>query len=180
MAIYNTPSDAANTAVRAFLTDVGKFYYDQSFNTGSGTGKTTWEAIQKDFGNACAYCGTDGKLQIEHLVMFNRAEYGLHHPGNIVPVCSGCNGREKHEKKYVPWQQQLALKATGVSSFVIEERRKRIEDHLVKYRYPSFSPQEQSAIAVIAETLYENIKSECEKSRALYEKLHTAFVAGDA
>ena len=36
MAIYNTPADAANTAVRAFLTKVGEFYLDRSFNTASG------------------------------------------------------------------------------------------------------------------------------------------------
>ena len=95
MAIYNTPSDAANTAVRAFLTEVSKFHYKEPLNTGSGKGKKTWQAIKEDFKNACAYCGTDGELQIEHLVMFNREEYGLHHPGNIVPVCSDCNKREK-------------------------------------------------------------------------------------
>ena len=179
MAIYNTPSDAANTAVRAFLTEVSKFHYKEPLNTGSGKGKKTWQAIKEDFKNACAYCGTDGELQIEHLVMFNREEYGLHHPGNIVPVCSDCNKREKMENKFIPWQQQLKRKATGVSSSVIRERLEQIEGHLRKHHYPSFSPQEQSAIAVVAGTLYKNIKSECERSRALYEKLHTAFVAGD-
>ncbi|CAE6902108.1 HNH nucleases [Vibrio sp. B1FIG11] len=36
MAIYNTASDSANTAVRAFLTKVGEHYLGHSFNTGSG------------------------------------------------------------------------------------------------------------------------------------------------
>ena len=36
MAIYNTASDAANTAVRAFLTKVGEFYLGRTFNTGTG------------------------------------------------------------------------------------------------------------------------------------------------
>jgi len=41
MAKYNTGNDSANTAVRAFLTQVGEFYLgDRStkvkFNTGSG------------------------------------------------------------------------------------------------------------------------------------------------
>lgn len=45
MAVYNTPSDAANTAVRAFLTAVGELYYEESFNTGSGKGKEVWQPI---------------------------------------------------------------------------------------------------------------------------------------
>ena len=47
------------------------------------------------------------KLQIEHLIMFNRTEYGLHHPGNVVPSCSDCNKRHKKNKEYVTWQEQL-------------------------------------------------------------------------
>jgi len=42
MAKYNTYSDAANTAVRAFLTQVGEHYLGEKFNTGSGSGKKTW------------------------------------------------------------------------------------------------------------------------------------------
>ena len=180
MAIYNTPSDAANTAVRAFLTSVGEFYYGGSFNTGSGKGRAVWEQIQKDFDDACAYCGCAEKMQIEHLVMFNRAEYGLHHPGNIVPVCRSCNGREKYEKKYVSWQAQLERKSIGADQTIIISRRQRIEGHVEHYRYPNLTPQEQRAIAVIAESLYENIKTESEKSLALYKKLDEAFVTGAA
>ena len=40
MAIYNTASDYANTAIRAFLTKVGEYYLDK-FNTGSGKGGRT-------------------------------------------------------------------------------------------------------------------------------------------
>ncbi len=40
------------------------------------------------------------KLQIEHLIMFNRQEFGLHHPGNVVPVCSNCNNRRVEEGIY--------------------------------------------------------------------------------
>lgn len=39
MAVYNTSSDSANTAVRAFLTKVGEYYWGKSFNTGSGKSK---------------------------------------------------------------------------------------------------------------------------------------------
>ncbi|OOZ75355.1 hypothetical protein BOW50_12080 [Solemya velum gill symbiont] len=90
MTTYNTPADAANTAVRAFLTTVGEFYLGRTFNTGSGAGKRDWERIRDEvFHGKCAYCGEDGyRLQIEHLLMFNRAEYGLHHPRSATPVCS--------------------------------------------------------------------------------------------
>ena len=180
MAIYNTPSDAANTAVRAFLTSVGEFYYGAPFNTSAGKGRAVWARIQEEFGNACAYCGTVEKLQIEHLVMFNRAEYGLHHPGNIVPVCRACNGREKYEKKYVSWQVQLKQKSAGADPTIITSRRQRIEAHVENYSYPNLTQQEQRAIAVIAESLYENIKNESGKSLALYQKLDEAFVTGAA
>ena len=45
MALYNTTLDAANTAVRAFLTRVGEYYLGHSFNTGSGKGKLIWDTI---------------------------------------------------------------------------------------------------------------------------------------
>lgn len=39
MAIYNEVSDAANTVVRSFLTKIGEYYFEQSFNTGSKKGE---------------------------------------------------------------------------------------------------------------------------------------------
>ena len=93
MAVHNASGDAANTAVRAFLTKVGEHYLDRSYNTGSGKGKDDWMRIKNIvFKNKCAYCDTETEsLQIEHLVKFNRTECGLHHPGNTVPVCKPCN-----------------------------------------------------------------------------------------
>lgn len=111
MSIYNTSADAANTAVRAFLTKIGEHYWKNNFNTGSGKGKKDWQRIKESvFNNECAYCGTSsGKLQMEHLIMFNRTEFGLHHPGNIVPVCAKCNSRSKKEdKSYNTWEDHLS------------------------------------------------------------------------
>jgi len=42
-----------------------------------------------EFGHACAYCGSSGDLQIEHVVPISKG--GEHHLGNIVPACQGCN-----------------------------------------------------------------------------------------
>ena len=180
MAIYNTPSDAANTAVRAFLTSVGEHYFGRSFNTGSGKGKEIWEQIKANFNDACAYCTTQTKLQIEHLIMFNRSEYGLQHPGNIVPVCKECNERQKDvQKSYISWKDQLALKCSGLSSAVFEHRKAKILHHIESFAYPKLTDQERHAIRVIAESLYENIKSESEKSLSMYRKLDEAFVNTD-
>ena len=55
MAIHNTGSDAANTAVRAFLTRVGERYLGHGFNTGSGKGNQIWEDTKDSFEGRCAY-----------------------------------------------------------------------------------------------------------------------------
>ncbi|WP_020168703.1 MULTISPECIES: HNH endonuclease [Methylotenera] len=177
MAVYNTPSDTANTAVRSFLTSVGEYYLKKSFNTGSGSGKKIWDGIRKEFNDLCAYCGEEGKLQIEHLIMFNRLEYGLHHPGNVVPVCNDCNKRKKDSnKKYASWEKQLANMCDGDSSKLFILRKNKILKHMETYNYPKLSSQERHAIRVIAESLYENIKGESEKSLNMYRKLDEAFV----
>ena len=114
MAIYNTGSDAGNTMVRAFLTKVGESYLNHSFNTGSGKGKEIWQGIKNKFESKCAFCGKEfNELTIEHLVMFNRKECGLHHPGNVVPSCKSCNKRtrDKESKEYVDSVSYTHLRA---------------------------------------------------------------------
>jgi 5-methylcytosine-specific restriction endonuclease McrA len=41
------------------------------------------------FGNACAYCGDDGSLHLDHVDPLARG--GLHVPQNLVPACERCN-----------------------------------------------------------------------------------------
>lgn len=180
MAVYNTPSDAANTAVRSFLTQVGEYYLGHSFNTGSGKGKRLWESIRdEDFHSCCAYCGENSaSLQIEHLLMFNRTEFGLHHPGNIVPCCKTCNKRERNEdSSYTNWEEHLARVCQSRSELeLIEIRRQKIISNIQKYNYPILSINESHAIRVIANSLYENIKTESEKSLTMYKQLDEAFV----
>ncbi len=182
MAIHNTSYDAANTAVRAFLTKVGSTYCGKTFNTGSGSGKEIWNKIKNVvFHGKCCYCGkASDKLQIEHLIMFNREEYGLHHPGNVVPVCSDCNKRGKDEEgKHLSWEAHLKAVSErngGMDSF--EERKQRILDHVEKgeFAYPKLSDNEKHSIRVIAESLYNNITTETENSLSLYGKITKAFV----
>jgi len=109
--------------------------------------------------------------------MFNRAECGLHHPGNIVPVCKARNERGKDSnRKYVSWFAQLAEKCGDEESQAYAARRAKIEEHIQKYKYPVLSQQEKHAIAVIAGSLYDNIKAEAGKSLRMYKKLDKAFV----
>jgi hypothetical protein len=180
MAVYNTSSDSANTAIRAFLTKVGEHYLGHTFNTGSGPGQRMWHTIRDDdFLSCCAYCGDKSeKLQIEHVLMFNRTEFGLHHPGNIIPCCKSCNKRERTEyKEYCNWEQHLAkvcIHRNEVPLFSL--RKKKILDNFSKYNYPQLNSNEIHAIRVIATSLYNNIKSESEKSLSLYKELDEAFV----
>jgi hypothetical protein len=180
MAVYNTSSDSANTAVRAFLTKVGEYYLGHSFNTGSGKGKALWLAIRDvDFQSSCAYCGEySDKLQIEHVLMFNRTEFGLHHPGNTIPCCKACNKRERLEdKSYCNWREHLE-KICSVRNelHLLEQRRHKILNNFEKHNYPELNVNENHAIGVIASSLYENIKTESDKSLELYKKLDEAFV----
>lgn len=180
MAVYNSPSDSANTAVRAFLTEVGEHYLGHSFNTGSGKGKSIWLAIKgEDFSDCCAYCNdTSNALQIEHVLMFNRTEYGLHHPGNIVPCCKSCNKRERLEsKQYCHWEQHLLKVCERRNELELFELRKmKILANFEKYKYPKLNETERHAIRVIANSLYESIKIESEKSLNMYKQLDEAFV----
>jgi hypothetical protein len=181
MAVYNTSADAANTAVRAFLTRIGEYYLGKSFNTGSGKTQKDWLRIRDEFFEGkCAYCGkNDTKLQIEHLVMFNREEYGLHHPGNIVPVCTSCNKRSKSkDNKFRNWEDHLSFicDQNNEQGFY-NERFNRIKSHIKEgqFKYPILSPEENHALRIITNNLYDSIKTEFEKAVKLFEDLDRAY-----
>jgi hypothetical protein len=107
-------------------------------------------------------------------------EYGLHHPGNIVPCCTACNKRKKDDNgRHVPWEEHLKHICEERSEIeYYEHRRKLIYDHISngEYAYPALTDNEKHAIRVIAESLYSHIRAEIEKSLDLYGKLTDAFV----
>ena len=180
MAIYNTSADAANTAVRAFLTRVGEYYLGRPFNIGSGKAKDDWSRIRKDiFKGRCAYCGEEcANPQMEHLIMFNRIEFGLHHPGNIIPTCKSCNKRyKKPDNTYATWEEQLEhiCQVKGQQDD-ISERKGKILVHMKTEGYPNLSGEEKHSIRVIAESLYKNVQLESDKSLELYRRIREAFV----
>jgi len=112
--------------------------------------------------------------------MFNREEYGLHHPGNIVPCCTDCNKRKKDNNgKHLSWEEHLRIICKeSEQECKFEQRRDSIIKHHTEgdYAYPPLSDNEKHAIRVMAESLYSSIKTEIGKSLGLYVKLTDAFV----
>ncbi|MFT5482827.1 MAG: hypothetical protein ACI9GW_001481 [Halieaceae bacterium] len=59
---------------------------------------------------------------------------------------------------------------------LFEVRKAKILKNFSDYGYPELNKNEEHAIRVIANSLYENIKTESDKSLALYKELDEAFV----
>lgn len=66
--------------------------------------------------------------------------------------------------------------ASRNESHLFEKRKQKILDNFAKFNYPDLNQNEQHAIRVIANSLYENIKTESDKSLGLYKQLDEAFV----
>lgn len=64
-------------------------------SSGYGVTKKEWEWVVNMFNGRCAYCGKEGKMQMEHVDPINRG--GSHDISNIVPACKSCNS-SKHDK----------------------------------------------------------------------------------
>lgn len=77
--------DAQNDLVRFLLSNLGA----ESFT------RLDWQAVKETFGNACAYCGQPGPVEMDHAVPLSRGELGEHRLGNIVPACRACNGAKR-------------------------------------------------------------------------------------
>jgi len=181
MSLHNTAFDAANTAVRAFLTKLGELYLTRSFNTGSGAGKKDWIKIKEEvFNNSCAYCGKANiLLQMDHVIMFNRNGYGLHHPGNIIPACKKCNIRSKKQSgEYNSWEDHLSyICEQNNDKAMFFDRWNKIKNHITEgeFAYPKLSFEEEKAIKIIANNLYKRVKDEFENAINLYQELDESF-----
>lgn len=67
--------------------------------------------LKQRFGGMCAYCGSSGKMTIDHVVPLSRG--GTHAIGNLLPACQPCNF-SKHTKflyEWIIWKQKNALAA---------------------------------------------------------------------
>lgn len=54
-----------------------------------------WEALLKQYGGRCAYCGSTERIEADHRIPLCRG--GSNDVGNILPACRSCN-RRKHRK----------------------------------------------------------------------------------
>ena len=94
-----------------------------------------------------------------------------------------CNKRKKDNNgKHVSWEEHLRIICVELGhdgSF--KQRRESILMHHREgeYAYPPLSDNEKQSIKVMAESLYSSIKTEIEKSLALYAKLTDAVVVKD-
>ncbi|PCJ00115.1 MAG: HNH endonuclease [Alphaproteobacteria bacterium] len=86
----NAIGNAQNLAIRNILSNLGS----ESFNADD------WNITKAYFVNQCAYCGSDGNLEMEHAVPINKEKLGEHRLGNIIPSCKPCN-KKKHNKNYI-------------------------------------------------------------------------------
>ena len=131
MAIHNAGSDSAKTIVRAYLIKIGGSYLNNLYNSRSVKGKEIWRNIKHKFENKCAFCGEEfSEITIEHWIMFNRTECGLHHHGNIFPSCKSYNKRirDKESKAYVSWEEHLKTKCDSSEEFKL--RKEKISSHI--------------------------------------------------
>jgi hypothetical protein len=92
--------------------------------------------------------------------MFNRTEYGVHHPGNIVPCCRSCNKRErKVDRSFTNRVEHLEIICESRNEHhLISKRKRKIEKSIKDERYPNLSNEEQHAIRVIANSLYKQLE----------------------
>jgi 5-methylcytosine-specific restriction endonuclease McrA len=51
-----------------------------------------WAAIKEAYGGRCAYCGTAGRIEQDHVIPLSRG--GQHTIDNVVPACRSCNARK--------------------------------------------------------------------------------------
>lgn len=124
-------SDIANSAIRIFLQDVGKFYDKARGFEPFGPKMAQKEVLLEFFDSRCCFCGreiTISNLSQDHLIPMNKANLGLHAWGNVVPCCAPCNSRKQKR----PWKEFLVEVASEESSRL---RMQRIEEFVVAKKY---------------------------------------------
>lgn len=87
-----------------------------------------WNVALNHFGNKCAYCGKNGKLQKEHVIPVSKN--GPFIPSNVIPACASCNV-SKLDKDLDDWfvNQKFFtdVKLRNIRNFLTERREGQIE-----------------------------------------------------
>jgi hypothetical protein len=95
-----------------------KEYLFYLHTTSSADAKRMWRKnIKEEWGDKCAYCGSEDNLTIDHIVP--QAKGGLDVTKNVVCCCHFCNQSKGHEHWKLWYVQQ---------DFYDEERFNKIEE----------------------------------------------------
>ena len=141
-------SDIANSGIRIFLQDVGK-YYDAARGFDPFVPKKPQKLELLDaFDHACCFCGKAldiPSLSQDHLIPMNKTHLGLHAWGNVVPCCGACNNK-KQQRPWVDFLKDI------VEPDVFVVRKNRIESFVSKKGYDP-----QLNLHTIADNLYEDV-----------------------
>jgi hypothetical protein len=145
--VARSKSDIANSAIRIFLQDVGRYYDTARGFDPFVPKKGQKEELLEYFGYCCCFCGVSidiNSMSQDHLIAMNKTSLGLHAWGNVVPCCKECN-KEKQQK---PWVEFLQSK----SSSKYDLRKMRIESFVRKRNYdPNLNLHEY------ADNLYQDV-----------------------
>jgi hypothetical protein len=100
----------------------------------------------------------------------NKDNVGLHSWGNIVPSCKQCNG--KRQKKQ--WALFLEEK-TGLNTELFNQRKRKIDDYVSKYRYSLVETVELSILTnqlqtEVSEMVSKLINKKVEEASELFDK----------
>lgn len=108
----NAIGNAQNALVRNILSRLG----EEQFN------EADWQEVVHEFGNACAYCGAQTDLVMDHVIPINKQSLGEHRLGNLVPSCRTCNAKKgQHDFRDFLSKDQGRIDA--------------IQAHMAKYSY---------------------------------------------
>lgn len=73
----------------------------RALEIGSSFSKITKKEISNLYNQACVYCGSRARIEIDHVVPLSRG--GSHSIGNLVAACRYCN-RSKGDKTIMEWR----------------------------------------------------------------------------
>jgi len=109
-----------------------KEYLFNLYTTSSGEARRIWrQHIKENWNHKCAYCGSEEKLTIDHIVP--RSKGGTDFTNNVVCCCQECN----HDKGHTDWEYWFSKQI-----FFTEEKRSAIirwmhnKQEQVLYKYP--------------------------------------------
>jgi len=114
----NPIGNAQNYLVRNILSRLG----DEQFSA------VQWQEIVEAFGGACAYCGANGELVMDHVIPINRQALGEHRLGNLVPCCRACN-ETKSEQDFRAFLEDDPVRIAAIAAHMEGHGYRPIGDH---------------------------------------------------